>query len=154
MPVPYGMTPVDWSGISWPTHRSPVPRDSISSGSSSDNKDSNGDGDGDGEDRREGKYSRELLPARKRITVLPSLETRLLTSPRTIIAGNPHVNLTIRRMREDAFGNAGMMLYEGDSGSRNMEFWGELSRSLADVLPPNRETSLTTYRLVSRPMSP
>jgi hypothetical protein len=47
-----------------------------------------------------------------------------------------------------------MMLYEGDSGSRNMEFWGELSRSLADVLPPNRETSLTTYRLVSRPMSP
>lgn len=79
MPVPYGMTPVDWSGISWSTHRSPVPRYSISSGSSSGNKDSNGDGDGDGEDRREGKYSRELLPTRKRITVLP-LNTRLLTS--------------------------------------------------------------------------
>ena len=29
---------------------------------------------------------------------------------------------TIRRIREDAFGNAGMILYEGDSVSQNMEF--------------------------------
>jgi hypothetical protein len=30
-----------------------------------------------------------------------------------------------------------------------MEFWGERSRSLYDVLPPTGETSLTTYHLVS-----
>jgi hypothetical protein len=28
----------------------------------------------------------------------------------------------IRRIREDAFGNAGMILYEGDSVSQNMKF--------------------------------
>lgn len=58
--------------------------------------------------------------------------------------------MTVRRMQEDAFGNAGLLLYEGDSGDRSMEYWGEFPYASWSNMHNNADVAQDASFQVSR----